>query len=351
MMIQKFEVTKKDLEYTLRLHGIEGEDAFYLITFLYCNQLNSIPLRDKTIFEKTKKSHHKISSDQHLTNLFVKLINEDPQGNNIPIWYQHFLGRKFREDSGKFFTPRPIAKAMASLFPIRPGAIIMDPACGSATFLQEISKKWGNLPCTLIANDVETSLVHLSHIVLELSTPKNHEKIFNNSNIFEPNQSFEKWYDKIDYVIANPPFSLPIKSIKIPTKLYSMGYKNSDAVFLDVCYNLLKPGGRLVTLLPHSIISNKEYKKLRETVEKSWSLLGVIELPEHTFNLTSNTTTRADIVILEKKNDKKQKKSFFAYMPEIGIPKKKNGNETAMDKLASLVNNTDIQKILKIKKS
>jgi len=314
------ELNKKEVENVLRRYGIEGESAFYLIAFIYY-QKKPIKLIQNHLMEKASDIFTKFANDDYLQSMLDSIIRNDPEGQNLSIWYQYFIGRKFRESSGKFFTPISIAKTMLALIPIKKNSVIMDPSSGSGTFLLEASKRWKNTSCELISNDVEVSLADLSNLVLSLGTPRNHKKTILNTNIFEPNLEFKRFFGKVDYILANPPFSLPLKSVKIESELFNFGYKNSDAVFLDICYSLLKHGGKLVTLLPHSIVSNTDYKELRERIEKKWNLLGVISLPEHTFSATSNTTTRADIVLLEKKNNDNQTKNqvVFSFFPKISM--------------------------------
>ncbi len=100
-----------------------------------------------------------------------------------------------------------------------------------------------------------------------------------------------------------------------------MGYRNSDAVFLDVCMDLLKAGGHLVCLLPHSIVVNADYAELRACVERDWDLCGIITLPEGVFYLTASTTTRADIIHLRKKVARQvaNAKVYFANAPTVGV--------------------------------
>ena len=42
---------------------------------------------------------------------------------------------------------------------------------------------------------------------------------------------------------------------------------------LDECARLLKPGGRLVCLLPHSLFANKDYESFRRRVEERFGSL------------------------------------------------------------------------------
>ncbi|MCI0486297.1 MAG: SAM-dependent methyltransferase [Blastocatellia bacterium] len=350
MTFKQLAEQKKLLEDRLRRYGVEGEESFYLLASEYLLRFGSdITNPPERIIERGRKAFDRISHDEDLLAFIASIISSDPTGENLPVWYQHFLGRRFREGSGKFFTPRPVACAMSALIPCIDDAVIMDPTCGGGTFLIEASKRWKHLQCRLVANDIEASLVDLAQVVLNLATPGNHQKSFLSSNIYDPESQFKAWYGRVDYILANPPFSLQIETIDTDSSLFNLGYRNSDALFLDVCFNLLRPDGRLICLLPHSIVANTEYQRLRLAVEESWNLLGIVGLPEGVFHLTASTTTRADIVILEKKRAKhssKRTKSVFAYAPSVGIPLNSRmiGQET--NYLSQIVDDPGLKKVL-----
>jgi len=210
---------------------------------------------------------------------------------------------------------------MARLLPFISNPIIIDPTCGGGTFLVEASYIWRHDKCTLIGNDIETSLVELAMVTLGLVAPRHHIKHYSSVNIFDPTSELTKWNGRVDYILANPPFSLKIEYEQFDSKLFLSGYRNSDALFLDTAFKFLKPGGRLVCILPHSIVANKEFAKLRTIVEKTWNILGIICLPEGVFHLSAGTTTRADIVVLEKQkaHNKAPQKLIFASVPSVGI--------------------------------
>jgi type I restriction-modification system DNA methylase subunit len=224
----------------------------------------------------------------------------------------------------------------------------MDPTCGGGTFLSQASTLWNAKACTLVANDVEVSLVELSMLILSLSTPKRHRKYFLNANIFDPDQVFTNWYGRVDYILANPPFSLQIHNEQFQSELFLAGYRNSDALFIDTALKLLSPGGRLVCLLPHSLIANSEYASMRTIVEERWQLLGVIALPEGVFHLAAGTSTRADIVILEKRGhvSTNGKKMFFASVPNAGVQLNSNASLPDSNDLEALVEQREVQEIL-----
>ena len=340
---------QEHLAEALRRHGVEGDQAFQSLAFqyysIYSEALEAIP---RSVVSKWSDSFSKISHDQRLVGTLSELVQRDPKGDSLPDWYQFFIGRRFREGSGKFFTPRPVAAAMARLLPRTEHPVIMDPTCGGGTFLSQASTVWDLKACTLVANDVEASLVELTMLILSLSTPKRHRKHFLNVNIFDPDQEFANWYGHVDYILANPPFSLQIHNEQFQSELFLAGYRNSDALFIDTALKLLSPGGRLVCLLPHSLIANGEYASMRSIVEERWDLLGVITLPEGVFHLAAGTSTRADIVILEKKGtlSTNGRKMFFASVPNAGVQLNSNASLPESNDLEALVEQREIQKIL-----
>lgn len=330
---------------------MEGDQAFYSLAFqyydIYSDALRAIP---RSVVVKWSESYAKVAHDQRLVLTLSELVQRDPNGHSLPDWYQFFIGRRFREGSGKFFTPRSVAAVMARFLPRTGSPVIMDPTCGGGTFLSQASTLWNAQSCTLVANDVEGSLVELTTLILSLSTPKKHRKYFLNVNIFDPNEEFASWYGRVDYILANPPFSLQIHNEQFQSELFLAGYRNSDALFIDTALRLLSPGGRLVCLLPHSLIANSEYASMRSIVEEKWDLLGVISLPEGVFHLAAGTSTRADIVLLNKKGllSTNGRKMFFASVPNAGVQLNSNASLPESNDLEALVEQKEIQKILGI---
>lgn len=331
-------ISKNRIEDELRTYGIEAENAFNFVLSLYVTEFN-LPIELPTGFIDRNESIFRAAyRDAELMKHLQEVVKNDPKGDNLPVLYQHFLSRRFRERSGKFFTPKPIARAMASLLPLKKDAVVMDPACGSGTFLAEVAARWGSTPCRLVANDIDTELIELTKVVLALSTNKNHSKSYYNGSLFESNAHMFDLKGTVDYILANPPFSLQVSRVTRDSPLFQAGYRTSDALFLDASYELLKPGGLLVCLLPHSVVSNNDYKKLRRIIEERWHLRGVIGMPEGIFYTTSGTTARADIVMLEKSSDNSSpNNAFFAFAPSVGLSLNGRSKNNDMDDLHRIV--------------
>ncbi len=350
MVSQQSIMQKERLHEYFRRHGLEGESAFQALTYHYTH-LFPLPTADipGATTAAWKTAHCKIEDDASVMRYLDEVVGGDKQGHALPDWYGFFVGRRFREGSGKFFTPRPIAQAMAKLLPRISNPIIMDPTCGGGTFLMEASEVWGASECTLVANDLEKSLVEMAMAALSLATPARHEKHYSIANIFDESEAISAWHGRVDYILANPPFSLRIEHEQFESLLFKLGYRNSDALFLDTAYRLLRPGGRLVCLLPHSLIVNQEFSALREAVEKIWRVTAVLCLPEGIFHLNAGTTARADILVLDKEPLADPGGSrVFASIPSVGISLNGQSGGTPSNDLQALLDDTDVKQSLGI---
>lgn len=297
----------KDIDKTFRQFGIEGEDTFKMISAHYLNahKPKVVTKEMKMFWNEGLELLEVLKKDRVARQTLELILKNDLYGQNLPTIYQYFLTKRFRDLSGKFFTPHDLAKIMTSMLPIKNGAVVYDPTCGGGTFLLEASRRWVDKRCTLIGNDIDKLLIVLAEIVLLLNKQPEHSLKLTHSNIYNSTNDSDSINAKVDFILANPPFSISVDSFKTRSKLFDKGYRNSDALFLDFCLKVLKPGGHLVCLLPHSIIANREFEKLRLTIEEDWEIAAVIVMPEGTFNETSNTTTRADILHLRKRSSKK----------------------------------------------
>jgi type I restriction-modification system DNA methylase subunit len=330
----------------LRQYGVDGETAFYVLSYMYL-RAHSLEEEFQRITDRVAGVIQRVEGDQTLRSALEAVVQADKSGDELPSWYQHFVGRRFRRGSGKFFTPRPVARSMASLLPRIENAVIMDPTCGGGTFLREASRRWQDLWCTLVGNDIEESLVVLSSVVLALETPVSHKKVYLNENIYSPTEGFRVWTNRVDFILANPPFSLPVESVQTDSSLYQAGFNTSDALFLDVCLDLLKPGGRLVCLLPHSLIANTEYRKFRTLVEDRWELAAVIGLPEGVFYLAADAASRADIVVLERRGSTADRhRVVFAFAPSVGVRLNGRTRDPLSNSLAQIVDSDLVRQAL-----
>ncbi|AXT63240.1 restriction endonuclease subunit M [Aquimarina sp. AD10] len=107
--------------------------------------------------------------------------------------------------------------------------------------------------------------------------------------------------EQFDVIISNPPFSVNINDSKEEVdKYYLFGKKkNSENLFLERYYQLLKEGGRLGVVLPESVFDTTENKYIRLFLFKYFKIKAVVSLPQITFE--PFTSTKTSILFAQKK--------------------------------------------------
>ncbi len=114
---------------------------------------------------------------------------------------------------------------------------------------------------------------------------------------------------KFDVVISNPPFSVDLdkqtqREIK---KVFLFGdKKNSENLFIERYYQLLKEGGRLGVVLPESVFDTTENKYIRLFLFKYFIIRAVVSLPQITFE--PFTSTKTSLLFAQKKTKKQVEK-------------------------------------------
>ncbi len=114
----------------------------------------------------------------------------------------------------------------------------------------------------------------------------------------EVNQQF-------DVLISNPPFSVSLdnETKKNLKKEFVFGdKKNSENLFIERWYQLLKPNGRLGVVLPESVFDTTENKYIRLFIYKYFKVKAVVSLPQLTFE--PFTSTKTSLLFAQKKTQK-----------------------------------------------
>lgn len=112
-----------------------------------------------------------------------------------------------------------------------------------------------------------------------------------------------------DLILTNPPFSVELdndtkKSIK---RSFVFGdKKNSENLFIERWYQLLRENGRLAAVLPESVFDTTENKYIRLFLYKYFKIKAVISLPQLSFE--PYTTTKTSLLFAQKKTDDEVKK-------------------------------------------
>lgn len=186
----------------------------------------------------------------------------------------------------------------------------------------------------LIAGDGQTNVLHLNTLDWER---------------WEENTDSEEWRDvyndgwkklkklranktsnhdfNFDILMANPPFAGDIKESRILAR-YELGKKPNgkyqtkvgrDILFIERNLDFLKPGGRMVIVLPQGRFNNSSDKNIRDFIAERCRILAVVGLHGNVFK--PHTGTKTSVLFVQKWDDKLCPKVedypiFFATMQE-----------------------------------
>ena len=75
--------------------------------------------------------------------------------------------------------------------------------------------------------------------------------------------------------------------------------KNSENLFIERYYHLLRPGGRMGIVLPESVFDTSENKYIRLFLYKYFIIKAVVSLPQVTF--APYTPTKTSVLLAKKK--------------------------------------------------
>ena len=99
---------------------------------------------------------------------------------------------------------------------------------------------------------------------------------------------------QFDVVISNPPFSVALDTVtkqKVERTFIYHQKKNSENLFIERYYQLLKENGRLGIVLPESVFDTTENKYIRLFIFKYFRVKAVVSLPQVTFEPFTSTKT------------------------------------------------------------
>ena len=219
---------------------------------------------------------------------------------------KEFLTPDIRKGLGIFLTPDEIVSAIVEFMPSSKKQKVLDPACGSGTFLIEYLNTL-NTKGAISINGVDKSPRMLLLADLNLG---HLPKVEFNKKLTDSirDADIENEYDLI---LTNPPFGVSLDSRDYDFNKYlcckdAGGYplkkQTSEIVFIERCMQLLKPGGSLGIVIPKSIATNNTLQDSRKVLGKYGYVYGVMSLPPETFASTGTQTTTIVLFVKKYKN-------------------------------------------------
>ena len=142
--------------------------------------------------------------------------------------------------------------------------------------------------------------------------------------------------NSIDLILTNPPFGKSVKNkdilldyqfgheVKVfktkgrPPEKRPKNSQDSEVLFIEHYLRVLKPGGKLLIVLPDGVLSNATAKPVRDYIRENALIKAVISLPSETFASTGTTIPTNVVYLQKKKPDDVQGDIFMARADHVG---------------------------------
>jgi type I restriction enzyme M protein len=219
--------------------------------------------------------------------------------------------------NGQFRTPRNIIEFIVDVVDPQKDETILDPACGTAGFLisafkhilaantsAKVAEKGPHagdllksaarekLTRNITGYDITPLMCRLSRVNMYLhhfANPIIHE--------YDTLTNKNRWGDKFDVILANPPFMTPTGGISTHDK-FRIAAKRAEVLFADFILEHLNANGRAGFIVPEGIIfqGGDDYVSLRKWLINEAGLWAVVSLPANIFQPYSGVKTSVLLV-------------------------------------------------------
>lgn len=273
--------------------------------------------------------------------------------------YETIVSNTLKQEAGQFFTPRNVIKCMVEILNPTIESRVLDPACGSGGFIvmvldhvrRQITKNmYPELEGALLEAKANSDAVndkvceYAENMIfgfdfdpdLKKAAKMNmvmagdgHSNIFNINSLEYPNgtlpdkdrvtasvarsverkgdidkcdktYSLENAMGKFDCIFTNPPFGSKVVVAPSISDNYDLNaFSAPEVLFIEQCYNFLKPGGKMGIVLPDGILGNPNTEVVRRWILEHFKLIASIDLPVETF--LPQVGVQASLLFLQKK--------------------------------------------------
>ena len=267
--------------------------------------------------------------------------------------FEEFLPSQLRgKGLGQFFTPRSVVDFMIELADVSITNKILDFASGSGGFLikafdrkrqliNEIQQPYLDLLKKTreeLLEDIKTQIFGIDAEPRAVRTAKMNMLLWGDGKQIQHGNGLStvdyknmpylaKEFDEkdptsgVDVILANPPFGSEEEDENILRNYYLskkekkkdkdtdkiiIGFKKekTENLFIEKAYKMLKPGGKLLIVLPEGIFSNND-SRVRDYILSHFYIETIVKLPKHSFTM-SGVDTINTVILIAKKNTKQR---------------------------------------------
>ena len=221
--------------------------------------------------------------------------------------YQYLNSKRENLERGSFYTDYKIAKDFVNGLDFSKNQLILDPSCGSGSFLFNSDASSNQI----FGVDNDPIAIMIAKFNYFIKFPNG-----NYPNIFC--DDFFSWYLKnkhltFDYLIGNPPYGANLNLKNINSSHVISG--ESFSYFIEFGFTLLKDVGIMRYLLPESILNVKKHYDIRKFILNNTNLNKIKKYQ------TKFAGVMSDLYMLEITNDKNNSDLIFIDNKSTKIPK------------------------------
>ena len=265
-------------------------------------------------------------------------------------FFEFMVAKGSKGSKGQYFTPRHVVELCVRMLKPKASETMLDPACGSGGFLVHAlnfvrsglspdqtaefcrTNLWGfdideravrvAKALMILAGDGSANIIRLNSLLQPSMAGlfADDESVLTIEDVCRARMRKHKGFD---IILTNPPFAGEVRERQV-LDAYALSANKlrieRDALFVERCVQLLRPGGRMAIVLPHNKFASESFAFLREWIIRKARVLAVVGLGRNTF--LPHTHQKASVLFLQKNDDitnlDKDYKVFFAISERDG---------------------------------
>lgn len=235
-------------------------------------------------------------------------FNSSKEHHVFNLIYEDILqGLAAKKDTGEFYTPRAVTQFLVDMVNPKLGERISDPACGTGGFLvcaiehlkrQEKSIEDRKLLQETILGSELKPLPYMLGVV-NLITHDIEIPLIENGDSLSRELTSIKQKDKVDIIVANPPFGGVVGDGMETNFPLNYRTKESADLFLILFIQMLKEGGRAGIVLPDGSLTGDGVKqRVRQKLLEDCNVHTIVRLPQSVF--APYATVNTNLIFFEK---------------------------------------------------
>lgn len=339
--------------------------------------------KKKRIFDKGEHINLKASTILEIVRRFERIdlytMDEDLNGR----MFETFLNATLRGKAlGQYFTPRSIVKMAVGLANLQVSRThadkVLDGCCGTGGFLiAALAYMWHRVEenaslspqekaeakAAIAENDIwgvdaarDPKLARIARMnmflhgdggsrIYQLDTLDKDMTEHPDTEGLELRSEKAEFRDAVsegdffDVVLTNPPFATEYRATEASErgilKRYDIANHHDDktgrntlrpslrssVLFLERYYDLLKPGGKLITVIDDGVLGGSDYSYVRDWLRSHFLIRAVVSLPGDAFQ-RSQARVKTSILMMEKRDPSRRQEQppvFMWYCSHVGL--------------------------------